>query len=67
MDTINKQYIIDENNKKIGVQLDLKTFKQIEEVMENYALFLLMKEDGEDKLLGLEDAQEYYAKLEKED
>jgi hypothetical protein len=67
MDTIKKQYIIDENNKKVGVQLDLKTFKKIEEVMENYALFQLMKENGEDDVLDLDDAQEYYSKLEKED
>ena len=67
MDTIKKQFIIDENNKKVGVQLDLKTFEKIEEVMENYALFQLMKENGEDDALDIESAKEFYSKLEKED
>ena len=67
MDTIKKQYIIDENNKKVGVQLDLKTFEKIEEVMENYALFQMMKENSDEEVLDLEKAKEYYSKLEKKD
>jgi hypothetical protein len=67
MDTIKKQYIVDENNKKVGVQLDLKTFEKIEEVMENYALFQMMKENGDEEVLDLEKAKEYYSKLEKKD
>jgi hypothetical protein len=67
MDTIKKQYIVDENNKKVGVQLDLKTFEKIEEIMENYALFQMMKENGDNEGLDLENAKEYYSKLEKKD
>jgi hypothetical protein len=67
MDTIKKQYIVDENNKKVGVQLDLKTFEKIEEIMENYALFQMMKENEDDEVLDLENAKEYYSKLEKKD
>jgi len=67
MDTIKKQYIVDENNKKVGVQLDLKTFEKIEEIMENYALFQMMKENGDDELLDLKAAKGYYSKLEKKD
>lgn len=62
-----KQYIVDENNKKVGVQLDLKTFEKIEEIMENYALFQMMKENGDNEGLDLENAKEYYSNLEKKD
>lgn len=67
MEAIKKQYIIDENNNKIGVQLDLKTFEKIEEIMENYALFQLMKDNGEEEVLDLRSAKEYYSKLDKKD
>lgn len=67
MDTIKKQYIVDENNKKVGVQLDLKTFEKIEEIMENYALFQMMQENGDDEVLDPENAKKYYSKLEKKD
>jgi RelB Antitoxin len=58
MNSIKKQYIIDEKNRKIGVQLDLKTFEKIEEIMENYALFNLMSENDDDEILDLEKAKE---------
>jgi len=67
MEAIKKQYIVDENNNKVGVQLDLKTFEKIEEIMENYALFQLMKENGDEEVLDLESAKEYYSKLNKKD
>ena len=67
MEAIKKQYIVDENNNKVAVQLDLKTFEKIEDIMENYALFKLMNEDGDEELLDLESAKEYYSKLDKKD
>ncbi len=42
---LNRQYIVDENNHKIAVQMDIKTFEKIEEILENYALYRLMIED----------------------
>lgn len=67
MNSIKKQYIIDEKNRKVGVQLDLKTFEKIEEIIENYALFRLMSENDDDEILDLEKAKEYYSTLEKRD
>ena len=67
MEAIKKQYIVDENNNKVAVQLDLKTYEKIEEIMENYALFQLMSEEGEEEVLDLESAKEYYSKLDKND
>jgi len=51
MEVLERKYIIDENNKKVAVQLDIETFNKIEEIMENYALFNLMKENESDELL----------------
>lgn len=42
---LNRQYIVDENDCKIAVQMDIKTFEKIEEVIENYALYHLMIEN----------------------
>lgn len=64
---IKRQYIIDEQNKKVAVQLDIKTFEQIEEVLENYALFRLMENADEDETLDLKEAQSFYADLKKSD
>lgn len=60
---LNRQYIVDENNHKIAVQMDIKTFEKIEEVLENYALYQLMIEDNDDQVLSLEEAKLYYRRL----
>lgn len=62
---IKRQYIIDERNRKVAVQLDIETFERIEEALENYGLIELMQEESDDELLELESAREYYRKLEK--
>lgn len=38
MINIRKKFIVDENNNKIAVQLDLDTFEKIEEILEKYCL-----------------------------
>lgn len=38
MINIRKRFIVDENNNKIAVQLDLDTFEKIEEILEKYCL-----------------------------
>ncbi len=65
MKEIERKYIIDENNQKIAVQLDLNTFTKIEEVLENYALVQLIKENEADDSLNLKEAKEYYQGLDK--
>ena len=62
---IKRQYIIDERNRKVAVQLDIETFERIEKALENYGLIELMQEESADELLELESAREYYRKLEK--
>lgn len=62
---IKRQYIVDEQNQKIAVQLDIETFKKIEEVLENHALYEIMQtEDRDDKDLEFEEAKKFYNKLE---
>ena len=40
MELITKQYIVDENNRKIAVQIPIEDFEKIERLLEDYALFL---------------------------
>ena len=65
METINKQYIVDEQNRKIAVQIPIETFDKIEEILENYALVQLMKENEGEEILGIAEAKEYYDQLKK--
>lgn len=63
---IKRKYIVDECNRKVGVQLDIETFEKIEEAMENYGLSHLMQEDEPDnELLDLDQARTYYQTLQK--
>ena len=56
-------YIVDSHNRKVAVQLDIKTYEKITEVLENYALYKFMEENRKDKQLSLEDVRAYYASL----
>ena len=56
-------YIIDNENHKIAVQLDIKTYEKITDTLENYALYQLMEENKNDEKLSLEDAKKYYQSL----
>jgi len=57
---IDRRYIVDENNRKIAVQLDIETFEKIETVLENHALCQLMQTQDNDEELSLEDAVKHY-------
>jgi len=65
METISKQYIVDEHNNKIAVQIPIETFEKIEDVLENYALVQLIKENEDEEVLGISEAKEYYDQLDK--
>jgi len=49
---LKRQYIVDEDNHKVAVQLDIDTFEKIEDVLENYALVQLINAD-ESEALGI--------------
>jgi len=65
MKTVKRKYIVDENNRKVAVQLDIKTFNHIEEIMENFALYKLMDENKDEETLDIKAAKKYYSKLKK--
>jgi hypothetical protein len=67
MEEIKRTYIIDEENRKLAVQIDIDTFNKIEELLENYALVQLMEEATDEEALELDDAISYYQTLEKID
>ena len=65
MESISKRYIVDEQNKKVAVQIPIDTFEKIEEILENYALVQLMKENENEDVVGVSEARIYYDNLEK--
>ena len=62
---IDRKYIVDENNRKVAVQLDMETFEKIEEVLENYGLAQFMLSEDSEEALDLDQARSYYKSLEK--
>jgi hypothetical protein len=58
-----EKYIVNKQQKRIAVQLDIKTFKRIEEVLEDYALAQYMKESNNDEKLNIHQAKAFYKKL----
>ncbi len=65
MNILDRQYIVDENNKKVAVQISIDTFEKLEELLENYALVELTKENEDEEILGISEAKAYYDHLEK--
>lgn len=62
---IKKYHILDENNKPIAVQISIKDFEKIEELIENYGLSKLIDEANEDEFLKVSEAKVYYSALKK--
>ena len=60
---IRKQFVVNEKNQKVAVQIDLDTFEKIEDLLENYVLAQKMKEVMEDESLDIQAAKEYYKQL----
>jgi hypothetical protein len=60
---IHKNYIVDENQQPIAVQIPLAEFEKIEEILENYGLAKLMEEVEDEQRLSKEEALQYYQSL----
>ena len=56
---VKKKYIVDEENKKVAVQIDIETFTLIEEVLENYGLAKLISENSDDVTLSVKEAKSF--------
>jgi hypothetical protein len=61
---LNEKYIVDKQQKPVAVQLDIETFKKIEEVLEDYALGQYMQQSDNDNL-NIDEAKKFYKKLTK--
>jgi hypothetical protein len=61
---IDPKYIVAESNRKIAVQIDIKTFEKIEEILENYGLMQFMSSEDSEEALDLDQARSYYKSLE---
>jgi RelB Antitoxin alpha helical domain len=60
--SITKNYIIDENQQTILVQIPIAEFEKIEEIIEDYGIVKLIEEtEGEERLS--KEAFKYYASL----
>jgi hypothetical protein len=60
---LKEKYIINKQQKTVAVQLDIKTFKRIEEVLEDYALAQYIKKTKNADKLNMDEAKTFYNKL----
>jgi glutamate synthase domain-containing protein 3 len=65
MEELKKAYIVDEENRRVAVQVDIETFNRIEEIFEDYALARLIEEHCAEEAFEDEPALAYYQSLEK--
>lgn len=60
---IRKNIVLDENQQPIAVQIPIKEFERLEELLENYGLSKLTDEVKDDERLSIEEAKKYYRAL----
>ena len=63
---IKKTFVTDEKKHPVAVQIDIKTFEKIEQVLEDHALGKLIEENDLSETLSLNEAKAYYKSLDKE-
>lgn len=62
---LNEKYILNKQQKKIAVQLNIETFKKIEDVLEDYALGQYIEASIDEEKMTLEEAKNAYKKIKK--
>ncbi len=60
---IHKNYVLDENQQPIAVQISIAEFEKIEEILEDYGLAKLMEEIEDEERLSKDEALNYYESL----
>lgn len=66
MEVIKKSYIVNENNKKVAVQIDIETFERMEQILEDHLfLKILMERESTDEFMKVEEAKVHYQNLKK--
>ena len=63
--TLHKNYVLDENNKPVAVQLPIEEFNKLESIIEDYGLNKLIEETDKEESLSFDDAKKYYDTLNK--
>jgi hypothetical protein len=63
---IHKKIVLDEDQKPFAVQIPIKEFERLEEVIENYGLSKLMDEVKDEERLSVGDAKTYYESLKRD-
>ena len=61
--TIKKTLVTDMNKRPLAVQIDIKTFEKIEQLLEDYALGQYIEENNTTEYMTVEDAKDYYKRL----
>ncbi len=64
---IHKNYVLDESQQPIAVQIPIAEFEQIEEILENHGLAKLIEEAEADERFSKDEAQKYYESLKDND
>ena len=57
--------MVDEQNRRVAVQVDLETFERIEDLLENSGLMQAIEESEGEDALEIDAARALYASLEK--
>ena len=60
---IHKKIVLDEDQRPFAVQVPIKEFERLEEIIENYGLSKLMDEVKDEEKLSIEDARTHYKSL----
>lgn len=60
---IHKNIVLDENQNPIAVQIPIKEFERLEEIIENYGLAQLIDEVSDDEQFSLQEAKTFYRSL----
>ena len=60
---IHKNIVLDESQRPTAVQVPIKEFERLEEIMENFGLAKMMDEVKDDERLSVKEAKEYYQSL----
>lgn len=60
---IHKSIVLDESQKPIAVQIPIKEFERLEEIIENHGLSKLINEVSHDERLSVKDAKKHYQSL----
>ena len=63
---IPKQYVLDDQQRTLAVQIPIEVYNQIEEVLEDFGLAKLMEESENDELLSGSSAYSYYQSIKKQ-